>query len=582
MKPNFSVVLIARNESKTIGRLLTSLNEFRIRGGEVVVVDTGSTDDTASIARGYGCRVYEEGSRFIRTITDKQAYQINRQFRDPSEPEIITRGDTLFDFAGARNYAASLATNDLIAMPDCDEIYTALDLDAIEEARARGVEQFEYNFVFAHDEFGGELVKFLHSKFYDRRKLKWEGIIHEVLAGQATREFFPESVIKLEHFQNPETNRGGYLKGLALDVLEHPENDRHSHYLGRELLYTGRPKSAIKELRRHVAMGKWPEERSQSLLHIGDALMGMGKVQEAIHEWIDAQDACAARREPLMRIAEYYDRAGSPEHVIIYASAAIQIPQSNFYAAFQPYYQHLPHELLYKALWAKGNKESALAHFEVAIACQPYNSKYLHDTRFFYKLPKVSIIVPTLRPAGLERLMASIKNLNYPAELIETIVLEDSPRLGVPKRVKEGVEKTTGEWVVYAADDMEFHPDAISAALQKSRLTGDKGLIAFNAGPVSPDKGNICEHFMIFRDLALDPKYFPNGIFDTDFHHVGVDNLLWATMEKAGEAVRCEEAKITHHHFSRGGEMDEVYKQAWDPELVAKDRALLEKKLSAL
>ena len=287
MEPNFSVVLIARNEEKTLPRLLASLEEFRNRGGEVVLVDTGSTDQTAQIAREAGCKVEEAGSRFLRSITAKQAYDINR-FLDHREAPIVAQGDTLFDFSAARNYAASLAKNDVVAMPDCDEIYTKLDLDSVCGAIAAGVEQLEYNFVFAHDAQGGELIKFLHSKFYDRHKLKWTGIIHEVLQGDARRQLFDESVIKLEHWQNHETNRGGYLKGLALSVLEDPTNDRHSHYFGRELLYAGRPKSAILELRRHVAMNKWPEERSQSLIHIGDALMQNGKTQEAVHTWIHA------------------------------------------------------------------------------------------------------------------------------------------------------------------------------------------------------------------------------------------------------------------------------------------------------
>ena len=38
----------------------------------------------------------------------------------------------LFDFAAARNYAADLASNDFISMPDCDEVFTKLDIDRVE------------------------------------------------------------------------------------------------------------------------------------------------------------------------------------------------------------------------------------------------------------------------------------------------------------------------------------------------------------------------------------------------------------------------------------------------------------------
>ena len=44
---NFSIVLIAKNESKTLPRLIGSLSEFQKRGGNILLLDTGSTDDTA-------------------------------------------------------------------------------------------------------------------------------------------------------------------------------------------------------------------------------------------------------------------------------------------------------------------------------------------------------------------------------------------------------------------------------------------------------------------------------------------------------------------------------------------------------
>ena len=51
-EPRFSVVTIVRNEANRLPRLLASLAEFRERGGEVVVLDTGSTmERQRSLAR---------------------------------------------------------------------------------------------------------------------------------------------------------------------------------------------------------------------------------------------------------------------------------------------------------------------------------------------------------------------------------------------------------------------------------------------------------------------------------------------------------------------------------------------------
>lgn len=579
MKPLFSVVLIARNEEKTLPALLSSLREFRERGGEVVLMDTGSTDNTAELARGLGCRVFEEGNRFTHTITKQTAHDINERFVVAGEAPIVKEGDRMFDYANARNHAAAYASCDMVAMPDCDEQYTRLDIDSIDKAIRDGFEQLEYNFVFAHDAHGGELVKFLHSKFYDRRKLKWVGIIHEVLQGDARRLQLGEDVIKLEHWQNPETDRIGYLKGLALAVVNEPNNDRNAHYFGRELLYRGRPKSAIKQLEAHIQISPWAEERSQSQVHIGEAYMGLGDAQKAIHAWIDSFDTCPRRREGLMKIAEYYYQNKSAQHALSYASAALAIPPGNFYANFQPYYEHYPHEIMYWALWHLDRKVEARHHHREALRFQPHNAQYLHDYRLFTEHPLVSIVVPTLREGGLKRLLESVDALVYPKDKIELITIPDVPRIGVARRLKEGVERSKGEWIVYAADDMEFTPTCIIEALLDSDRHGAK-LVAFNSGPVSQDKGNICEHFLLHRSAL---EGLPRGeIFDTDFRHVGVDNLLWARMEKAGEAVRSEHARIIHHHFSKGSEMDDVHRMAWAPEDVEHDRALLAEKLAGI
>lgn len=577
--PSFSVVLIARNEAKTLPRLMSSLEEFRKRGGEIILVDTGSTDNTAEVARSFGAKVFEEGDRFRVKLSADEVMAIN-QIVDPTEPKVVELGDSLFDFSSARNYAASLASNDVVAMPDCDEMYTKLGIDAINTAITEaGIEQFEYNFVFSHDAEGNELIKFMHSKFYNRTKLHWEGIIHEILVGEAKRQFFPESFIKLEHWQNHETNRGGYLKGLALDYLRNQENDRHVHYYGRELMYTGRFHTAIKVLHYHIAMNRWPEERAQSMIHIGECYEILKRRDEAIEMYVRAFDTCPTRREGLMKLAELYYKEKRPNEAVVYAAAALQIKGGNFYANFQPYYENLPHEILYWGLWQMGDLRQSKAHLDKCLAYQPHNVKYLHDMRWYYEFPKMSIVLPTLgRPEGLAKALASIDALDWPEDKKEVIVIEDSPRLGVPKRLKEGVEKATGEWIVYASNDIEFAPDALLHAFNQAMSNKSK-FIAFNTGDVLPDEGNICEHFMIHKDLI--PK-IGGEIFDTEFNHVGVDNLLWAKIKKLGYAMRCPRAKVAHHHFSKTGIIDETTKVAWNEESVKKDRELLKKKLAEL
>lgn len=579
---NFSVVVIARNEEQTLPRLLESLAGFREQGGEIVVLDTGSTDRTAQIAAAAGCKVFEAGDTFALTLSREDADRINSQLVARGEGPIVEAGQRIFDYSAARNAAAVYATKDFVAMPDCDEAYTKLDLAGIDEALAADASQLEYPFVYAHDADGRPMIEFTHSKFYDRRKLRWTGIIHEVLTpidGAATKRVFTHAV-KLEHWQNAETNRGGYLTGLAYDVLRDPSNDRNSHYFGRELFYRGFYRSAIRELERHLEMGGWVAERAQSLVYIGDSYAALGDFESAIYAWTKAFNLDPQRREGAMRVAEHFYRLRMPDHVAAWVAAALQGKGADFYGNYQPYYQGVPHQLMYWAAWQRGDVGLSREHYDLAAAYDPFNPQILHDRRFYHPLPKVSFVIPTLgRPEGLKRCLDSIAALNYPQEQIETIVIEDEPRLGVPKRVNEGVAKATGEWIVYASNDVEFLPDSLILALRMAQDNA-KGFVAFNTGAVSPDEGNVCEHFMIHRKLV---EYLKGEVFDPEFRHVGVDNLLWAKMKRLGHALRCDRAIVNHYHFSRTGEeMDAVAKLAWDPESVAADRALLARKLDEL
>lgn len=586
-KINFSVCFIGRNESAVLQRALDSLKEFKDRGGEICYLDTGSTDNTAQIAKDFGCKVEEVGEKFLLKITKDQEKEINDTFLVEGDAPIVKEGDRMFDFAAARNYCAEkLASNDMILQLDCDEKYTVLDIDKIIDVIDDGADQLEYQFVFSHDANDNPLLEFVQSKAYRKSKMKWVRIIHEVLeplTKNIKRVYLQPNVMKNEHWQNRETKRDGYLRGLAYDCWVDPKGDRQCHYFGRELMWHGRLKSAIKEFERHLKISWWKPERSQSMIYIGDCYLKLENEEEAVKWYHRAFQEEAGRREPLIKLAEFYFRKKDWQRTVCYCKAALEIPMSGYYANNKFHYTHVPHELLAEAYWCLGRKEDAQREIVRAVKYTPDNGKALHDLRFHFDLPRISVLLPTLgREKGLERCLNSIKNINYPQGKIEIICEEDEPRMGVPKRVNKMFKKSAGELIIYAANDMEFHPDAFISAvfdlgLDKVRR---KGLVAFNSGMVLPDEGNICEHFMIDRGSVED--ILKGEIFSEKFNHVGVDNLLWAKMKKNGLAMRSKNAKIIHHHFSRGGEMDEVYELAWKKDVVEQDRKTLEKELKKI
>ncbi|MDI4644972.1 glycosyltransferase [Cohnella hashimotonis] len=93
-----SLCMIVRDEADTLGRCLASVNGVV---DETIVVDTGSGDDTAAVARAHGAKIYD----FQWTGS----------------------------FAEARNYSLSKATGAWILWMDADEALEPRDADALRQ-----------------------------------------------------------------------------------------------------------------------------------------------------------------------------------------------------------------------------------------------------------------------------------------------------------------------------------------------------------------------------------------------------------------------------------------------------------------
>ena len=97
--PEISVVIPAYNEEESIGLVIKSLPQKKIK--EIIVVNNGSTDKTASIAKQYGARVVNEicrgyGAACLKGISEVKDPEIvvfiDGDFSDyPEEIEILVK-----------------------------------------------------------------------------------------------------------------------------------------------------------------------------------------------------------------------------------------------------------------------------------------------------------------------------------------------------------------------------------------------------------------------------------------------------------------------------------------------------------
>lgn len=364
---------------------MASLKEFLERGGDICVLDTGSTDDTVKIAKELGCRVFEEN--FSRIVTKEEAEAINAKI-DPSEKPVIKEGDSVFNFAAARNRVTELAENDWVWHVDADEVFTKLDIDKVDEiCSIPNSANISTDFIFSHLSNGMPQTAFRHCKLFNRKYLKWVNMVHECLAVvddmRGKTHHLGHEFVKLEHFQNMETNRSGYLRGLALDTYLNPLNDRNSHYYGRELYWDGWPKSAIKEFERHVEMKKWPTEAAQSMMFIGKCYRLLGDEQKAIEWFLKSFYLESNRRVALIELCDLYLAKKDYQKVACYAAMALEIPLVYYYSNQMSHYRDIPHWYMYIAKWWLGDKKGSKEHWKKAIEYDPTNHKYIKDAVFY-------------------------------------------------------------------------------------------------------------------------------------------------------------------------------------------------------
>lgn len=389
-QPKMSVCVVAKNAAGTTKPLFDSLREFADRRGDMVLVDTGSNDNTPAIYRAFGFRVFEVGDQFRITIPEDAIAAINKPAIDAGEPPIVNPGDSLFDFGAARNFAAEQAANDYILNPDADEAFTKFDIDKVQELFEQGVTRFAYDFVFDHNPDGTPHLQFVtDTRLSDRRHWVWKGHVHEtnqprVPGTNPKMQYVGPDILKLEHWQVPSPTRSSYLPGLAYAVYLEPENDRNLHYYGRELLYRGWPKAAIEALSRHVKLSRWDMERGQSLVFIGDACVAINEPGKALEFYHEATRMDPLRREGWLRAAGLYYKRGDAARTAQYAMAALGIPKSpGFYGDIPENYGVYPHHLLYWAFWNLNDKVQSYQHWLTCLAMEPTRPEFVKAAQFY-------------------------------------------------------------------------------------------------------------------------------------------------------------------------------------------------------
>ncbi|MEK4463051.1 glycosyltransferase family 2 protein [Paenibacillus sp. FSL H8-0315] len=192
-----SLTMIVKNEAGKIQRCLESAKDYV---DEIVVVDTGSTDNTKEIAISYGARVFD--------------YKWNENFSD------------------ARNFALKQCKGDWSLILDADEYVVKASKDQISEflENSNTIGKIRIINSFYQDDQVKESQAFVSRLI--PRGLFFEGRIHEQIVSNLPRKTIPIDVYHDGYYKTDKSKRNIQLLELAL--LQVPDETYYLYQLGKE------------------------------------------------------------------------------------------------------------------------------------------------------------------------------------------------------------------------------------------------------------------------------------------------------------------------------------------------------------
>ena len=208
-----SLVMIAKNEARCLARCLQSV---RALADEIILADTGSTDDTVKIAKAHGASV----SHFA----------------------------WISDFAAARNFALAQATGDWMLVLDADEWASA---GLVPEIRSflQGPPQIGRLKIVSDFRHQGQTQR--SSTFVSRlfpRGATFEGRIHEQIASTLPRVNLRGELWHDGYLETQKTDRN--VQMLSAEIAREPQNAYLHFQLALEFTSLGQSQNAFASLQK--------------------------------------------------------------------------------------------------------------------------------------------------------------------------------------------------------------------------------------------------------------------------------------------------------------------------------------------
>lgn len=345
--------MIVKNEEDVLARCLESVHDLV---DEIIIVDTGSQDETKAIAR-----------RFTEHVHDFE---------------------WIDDFSAARNASFSFATGDYCMWLDADDVLLPADREQFMQLRKSldpdvSVVMMKYNTGF--DEHGHVTFSYYRERLIrNHAGMLWKGAVHEAIQplGKILHSDCAVTHKKL-HPSDPDRNLLIFEKQIERGE---PLEPRHQFYYGRELYYHGEYERAVQVFTRFLDEGKgWRENNIDACCHCAYCYYGLGQEGAALCSLFRSLSYDVPRAEVCCDLGKHFFDREQYDRAIFWYHMALTCKRDDSRGGFSApdCYNYIPCIQLCVCYSRIGNLEKAILFNDLAGQFKPDSQAVITNRAIF-------------------------------------------------------------------------------------------------------------------------------------------------------------------------------------------------------
>ncbi|CAI6085449.1 glycosyltransferase [Cohnella sp. JJ-181] len=362
-----SLCMIVKNEQSVIGRCLDTVADLV---DELIIVDTGSTDDTASVVKQFGAQEY--------------SYAWND------------------DFAAARNYAFQQASKDYILWLDADDVIEQAEREKLRDLKHTldpEVDAVSMLYLLSKDEFDNVTFSLRRNRLVRRtRNFRWIGAVHEYMEVGGRIVHSDIAVTHLGAITDKAADRNLRIYKRLLEVGKEL-SPRDMYYYANELKDHGFHRQAIMHYESFLNGGKgWVEDNISACCKLADCYHALGDRRSELESVLRSLQYDLPRSESCCRLGYYFLEQKNYHAAITWYTLAIEsrLPDGHLGFVNPTFATWLPHLQLSVCYDRIGQYERARLYNERALAYRPGDPRMLQNRAYFQS----KLENPTLVSAG--------------------------------------------------------------------------------------------------------------------------------------------------------------------------------------